>query len=157
MGIRVDLRRVVLAMAVLPMAFLITRVDSPAMAAATFHAAGSVEQVYVTGLTPGATVTLHNSSGQKIASHVANSLGGSLFRSVPAGSRYHVRSAGVLSGPITVLPNQSTPPTTDVYSQTLPTSGYGYMTMRDGTKLAYAVHPPTQPANLGLPGLPLTD
>jgi predicted acyl esterase len=102
-------------------------------------------------------VTLHDSGGSQIASHEANSLGGSLFREVPAGSGYTVRSGGEQSDPITVLPNQSAPPSTSVYNQTLPTSGYGYMTMRDGTKLAYAVHPPTQPANLGLPGLPLTD
>jgi predicted acyl esterase len=127
------------------------------MAAAAFEAKGSVEQVYVTGLTPGATVTLHDSGGSQIASREASSLGGSLFREVPADSGYTVRSDGEQSEPITVLPNQSAPPSTDIYDQTLPSSGYGYMTMRDGTKLAFAVHPPTQPANLGLPGLPLTD
>ena len=34
---------------------------------------------------------------------------------------------------------------------------FGVSFSPDGTKLAYAVHPPTQPANLGLPGLPMTD
>src|SRR5262249_12794226 len=34
-----------------------------------------------------------------------------------------------------------------------PSAGYGYMTTRDGTKLAYDVHPPTDVAN-ALPGLP---
>jgi predicted acyl esterase len=146
-----------LVAALLPLALLVTQTDGPAMAATPFEAKGSVEQVYVTGLQPGATVTLNNSGGSQVASHTANSLGGSLFRGVPVGTGYTVRSGGEVSGPITVLPNQSAPPDTSVYDQTLPTSGYGYMTMRDGTKLAYAVHPPTQPANLGLPGLPLTD
>ncbi|HJR90118.1 MAG TPA: CocE/NonD family hydrolase [Aeromicrobium sp.] len=143
--------------ALLPLGLLIGVTGGPAMAAAAFQAKGSVEQVYVTGLTPGATVTLHNSDGSQIASREASSLGGSLFREVPADSGYTVRSGGEESDPITVLPNQSAPPSNDIYNQTLPRSGYGYMTMRDGTKLAYAVHPPTQPANLGLPGLPLTE
>ena len=42
-----------------------------------------------------------------------------------------------------MLTTQSAPPSTDVYNQTIPTDGYGYMTTRDGTKLAYSVHPPT--------------
>ncbi|HUQ00694.1 MAG TPA: CocE/NonD family hydrolase [Aeromicrobium sp.] len=157
MAIRLPRHIIVVVMALLPLTALLVQADTPATAATSFQAKGSVEQVYVTGLAPGATVTLHNAGGTQIASHEANSLGGSLFREVPAGSGYTVQSGGGQSDPIAVLPNQSAPPSTSVYNQTLPTSGYGYMTMRDGTKLAYAVHPPTQPANLGLPGLPLTD
>ena len=33
-------------------------------------------------------------------------------------------------------------PSTDVYNQSIPSDGYGYLTTRDGTKLAYTVHPP---------------
>ena len=55
----------------------------PALAATPFEAKGSVEQVYVTGLASGATVTLHDSGGSQVASREANSLGGSLFRLVP--------------------------------------------------------------------------
>lgn len=140
---------IVLVMALLPMTFTLARPDMAA-AAAEFTARGSVEQVDVTGLEPGATVTLHDSGGSQVASHEANSLGGSLFREVPAGSGYTVRSDGDESDPITVLPNQSAPPSTSVYDQQMPSAGYGYLTTRDGTKLAYAVHPPTQPANLSL-------
>ncbi len=147
---------VVLVMALLPVTLVLARPDTAA-AAESFTAKGSVEQVYVTGLPPGATVTLHESGGSEVASREASSLGGSLFREVPAGSGYTVRSGGVTSDAITVLPNQSAPPSTSVYDQTMPSAGYGYLTTRDGTKLAYSVHPPTQPANLGLPGLPITD
>lgn len=142
----------VLVAGLLPVTFVLA---APA-AAASFSARGSVEQVYVTGLPAGATVTLHDSGGSEVASRTANSLGGSLFRDVPAASGYTVRSGGETSDPVTVMPDQSAPPSADVYHQTIPSSGYGYLTTRDGTKLAYAVHPPTQPANLGLPGLPLT-
>ena len=41
-----------------------------------------------------------------------------------------------------MLTDQPAPPSTDVYDQTIPTSGYGYLTTRDGTKLAIDVHPP---------------
>jgi predicted acyl esterase len=157
MKIRSRRWHIVLVTALLPLTFILARPDLAAAATTEFSARGSVEQVYVTGLAPGETVTLHESGGSQIASHEANSLGGSLFREVPAGSGYTVRSGSEQSDPITVLPNESAPPNTSVYDQQMPSAGYGYLTTRDGTKLAYAVHPPTQPANLGLPGLPITD
>jgi uncharacterized protein len=36
-------------------------------------------------------------------------------------------------------------------TQQIPSQGYGYLTTRDGTKLAYTVHPPTMPAGRGFP------
>ena len=38
--------------------------------------------------------------------------------------------------------NRDAPPSTKGYSQRIPTSGYGYLTTRDGTKLAIDVHTP---------------
>ena len=58
-------------------------------------------------------------------------------------------ATGETSEPLTVLTTQSAPPSTDVYNQTIPSDGYGYMTTRDGTKLAYSVHPPTDASNVG--------
>ena len=86
----------------------------------------------------------------------ANNLGGALFRNVSPGSGYRVRldSTGETSDPLTVLTTQSAPPSTDVYNQTIPSDGYGYMTTRDGTKLAYSVHPPTDVTNVGGVDLP---
>jgi len=118
-----------------------------ASSAAAFDARGSVEQVYATGLTPGAQVSLHDSSGGVVESRNANDLGGTLFRNVPPGSGYQVRSGEETSGPLTVLTKQSAPPSTDVYNQEVPNDGYGYLTTRDGTKLAYSVHPPTDIKN----------
>ncbi len=34
-----------------------------------------------------------------------------------------------------------------IYNQSIPSDGYGYMSTRDGTKLAYSVHPPTDVTN----------
>src|SRR2546423_6337531 len=109
-----------------------------AAADASFSAHGSVEQVYATGLDAGAKVSLLNRAGRRITTKRADALGGLLFRNVRPGSGYRVRLSrgGAKSAALTVLSTRSAPPSTDVYDQTIPTSGYGYLTTRDGTKLA---------------------
>src|SRR3954469_24215286 len=105
---------------------------------ATFSAHGSAEQVYVTGANPGDQLTLVDGSGATVATHQVNSLGGALFRNVTSGDGYRVRAAnGAESDPLTVLTTQSAPPSTDLYTQAIPSSGYGYLTTRDGIQLAY--------------------
>jgi predicted acyl esterase len=110
----------------------------------TFDAHGSVEQVYATHLPAGAEVDLHDGQGQEVATKSADSLGAVLFRNVAPGAGYTVglASGGPRSAPLQVLTTQSAPPGTDVYNQSIPSSGYGYLTTRDGTKLAIYVHPP---------------
>jgi predicted acyl esterase len=120
----------------------------------TFHAAGSANQVYVTGLAPNARMALLNAKGKTLKTQKADSLGGLLFRNVAPGKGYRVRrvSDGLKSGALTVHSNAAAPWDPDVYNQSIPSNGYGYLTTRDGTKLAIDVHPPTSPA--GEPGLP---
>ena len=120
-----------------------------AVAAPAFDARGSVEQVYVTGGTPAAKLTLVNGAGRKLATRPVNSLGGLLFRDVPPGSGYRVRPAagGEASGPLTVLSKNPAPPSTSIYNQPIPKDGYGYLRTRDGTKLAFSVHPPQDVAD----------
>jgi uncharacterized protein len=127
-----------------------------AAGAATIDAHGSVEQVYATGLPPGAPVTLFDSEGGEVATRSANSLGGTLFRDVAPGDGYRVRLvSGEAESPLLrVLTTQSAPPSTDIYDQPIPASGYGYLTTRDGTKLAIDVHPP-QDVTKVLPGVEL--
>src|SRR5215217_7340753 len=124
--------------------------SSAAADAPSFDAHGSVEQVYATGLPPAASTSLLDSSDQVVATRNSNQLGGILFREVTPGSGYKVRldTTGETSEPLTVLTTQSAPPSTDLYGQTVPSDGYGYMQTRDGTKLAYSVHPPTDLANV---------
>jgi hypothetical protein len=110
---------------------------APASASA-LQARGSVNQVDVTGLRPGARVTLTDRSGRRVATRTAGGLGGALFRGVAAGGGYRVDG----SAPLGVLPDRSAPPSTRGYRQRLPSEGYGYLTTRDGTKLAIAVHLP---------------
>src|SRR3954467_3302152 len=119
-----------------------------------FEAHGSVEQVYATGLAPGAEVSLLDGEGHEIATRNANQLGGTLFRNVAPGTGYRVVSGGESSPPLQVLTTESAPPSTDIYDQSIPTSGYGYLTTRDGTKLAIDVHPPQDVTHV-LPGVAL--
>ncbi|HET7444746.1 MAG TPA: CocE/NonD family hydrolase, partial [Solirubrobacterales bacterium] len=122
--------------------------------AASFEARGSVEQVYATGLNPGAQVVLYDGLGQKVEAKSADDLGGVLFREVAPGPGYRVAAGGTKSPALRVLTTKSSPPSTDVYNQSIPSRGYGYLTTRDGTKLAIDVHPPQDVLNV-LPGAEL--
>ncbi len=132
--------------------------------AATSHSArhqlvarGSVDQVYGTGLPRAAHVALLNASGKRVATKRADSLGGVLFRRVKPGSGYRLQVLphGARSGALTVHTARPAPWDPKVYDQSIPDHGYGYLTTRDGTKLAIDVHPPTSPAGLGLPPITL--
>jgi predicted acyl esterase len=113
---------------------------------ARFQARGSAEQVYVTGARPGAMLTLVAPRGRAVQSRRVDSLGALLFRNVSPGRGYRVRrpsrGGGVQSSALTVLSNRPAPPSARIYSRRIPTSGYGYLTTRDGTKLAIDVHLP---------------
>ena len=110
--------------------------------AASFEARGSAKQVYVTGLAPNAKATLLSPKGDKLRTRSANRLGGLLYRKVKPGKGYRVSSGGKTSPKLTVLSERPTPPDESIYDQELESKGYGYMTMRDGTKLSYYVRPP---------------
>jgi uncharacterized protein len=100
---------------------------------------GSVEQVQVTGARPQAKLTLTDRRGRNVAARRAGSLGGAVFRDVKAGSGYRVTGS---SRRVTVLRDVAAPPSTTTYHQKIPSDGYGYLTTRDGTKLAVAVRLP---------------
>jgi hypothetical protein len=115
---------------------------------AAFQARASAEQVDVTGARPGVTLALIDGRGRTVQSRRVDRLGALLFRGVRPGHGYRVRQAGghgrgVQSGPLTVFSNRPAPPSTRSYRQRIPTSGYGYLSTRDGTKLAIDVHLPT--------------
>jgi predicted acyl esterase len=122
--------------------------------APSFSAVGSARQVYVTGVAPSAQMSLLTAAGATFATQSANSLGGVLFRNVPAANGYRVRrdSDGLKSGPLVVHSERAAPWNPGIYNQSIPDNGYTYLTTRDGTQLAIDVHPPTSPA--GEPGGP---
>ena len=120
----------------------------PRQPPARYIARGSVEQVYVTGAPVRALLRVVNQRGATVSSQRADSLGGVLFRNIAPGRGYRVRLSTAQSGPLTVLPDRSAPPSTRIYNQRLPAGGYGYLTTRDGTKLAIDVRLPG-PASRG--------
>ena len=116
---------------------------STAVAAAKLGTVGgSAEQVYLTGATPGAKLTLVNRRGRVVQVKRVDRLGALIFRNVAPGRAYRVRSGRTRSRAVTVFTNRDAPVSTKGYSQRIPTSGYGYLTTRDGTKLAIDVHTP---------------
>jgi predicted acyl esterase len=129
-------------------------VSGASAAAPAFQAVGSVGQVYVTGAAPSTRMSLLTPAGTTLATQSANALGGLLFRNVPPATGYHVRrdSDGAMSAPLAVHSDAAAPWDPEIYNQSIPDSGYTYLTTRDGTQLAINVHPPTSPA--GEPGLP---
>src|SRR4051794_23304316 len=122
-------------------------VTSTSAASAALSAHGSVEQVYVTGLDPGAQATLLDQAGKTVATQKAGALGGTLFRNVKPGGGYRVSAGAEKSDALTVLSTRPAPPSTTVFDQTIAPKGYGYLTTRDGTTLAIDVHPPTDVTN----------
>ncbi|MCW2995735.1 MAG: peptidase [Conexibacter sp.] len=131
---------VVLLATVLVLALVV----ASAAGAAGLSVRGSVEQVQVTGAAKGAKLTLVTRKGKKVETQKAGPLGGVVFRQVTPAKGYVVRTAaGKRSRAVTVLSQRSAPPTTKTYKQKIPSSGYGYLTTRDGTRLAIDVHLPT--------------
>src|SRR5579862_8130822 len=65
---------------------------SASAATPTWTAAGSARQVYVTGATPAAQMSLLTSAGHAVATQTVDSLGAALFRNVTPGTGYHVRN-----------------------------------------------------------------
>ena len=123
-----------------------------AAGASAFNAAGSVDQVYATGLPASAEASLLSKSGATLATQNADAQGGVLFRNVTPGKGYRVRVGSEESASLTVHTDASKPWDPSVYEQEIPDNGYTYLKTRDGTELSIDVHPPTSPA--GEPGVP---
>src|SRR6478752_5121536 len=120
-------------------------VPAAAQAAGPPVVRGSVEQVQVTGATPGASVRLVDGRGRAVATQTAGALGGVVFRTVSPGGGYRVQADGTTSAAVRVLSTRSAPPSTVPYDQAIPAKGYGYLTTRDGTQLAINVQLPAGP------------
>jgi uncharacterized protein len=87
-------------------------------------------------------VSLIDRHGRKVASRKADPQGGVVFRNVKPGKGYRVKTGSRQSAAFTVLTSRSAPPSKKLYGQKIPSNGYGYLTTRDGTKLAIDVRLP---------------
>jgi predicted acyl esterase len=125
--------------------FVLLAVPADAERKPALKARGSVNQVYVTNAKPRERVVLKR-DGRTVDTGKAGKLGGALFREVVEGGGYRVRSDGRrASDRLRVMSGEADPPSTDMYEQELPDTGYGYLRTRDGTKLAVSVRKPAGP------------
>src|SRR5919201_527847 len=99
------MRRTVLACGALAALLL-----CPGVASANLTVRGSAEQVQVTGVNARARVLLFDTSGRRVGSKRADSLGGAVFRGVKPGRGYRVRTGVALSRQFTVISTRSAPP-----------------------------------------------
>jgi predicted acyl esterase len=117
---------------------------APAALGAEVTARGSAEQVQVTGAQPGESVDLIR-NGHSVQTKNAGPLGGIVFRRVEPGRGYTVDDGEGPTPKFSVMTTKPKPPSPGIYDQKLPTKGYGYLTTRDGTKLAIDVRLPSGP------------
>jgi predicted acyl esterase len=114
---------------------------APARAADAPHAHGGAEQAYAAGIGADTRVRLESPDGRTVARTRADAQGGVLFRVLRPGRGYRIVAARWRSAPLSVFSDRSAPPSTAIYNQRIG-AGYGYLTTRDGTKLAIDVHLP---------------
>ena len=142
-------RRLTTAVLVAALLMACAALPAGASAAPALAVGGSVQQVYVTGAQPGERVALVNRRGATVAVLPAGALGGADLPRRQARARISASgpppAAAAASHAVTVLPDRSAPPSTKIYDQHIPRSGYGYLTTRDGTKLAIDVRLPAGP------------
>ena len=115
-------------------------------AEAAFAAHGSVNQVYVTGATPGDVLELVDADSLVQQMGTVDTQGALIFRGVPAGTGAARVVAGYpdalsASPPLTVTDVDS-PPDQSFYASQVIGAGYGYLETRDGTLLSIMVRLP---------------
>jgi predicted acyl esterase len=113
---------------------------------ARFKVRESVEQLAVTHATPGVELAVYDRGGRVVASGVPDALGSILFRHIPAGAGYIVRTTSndnpEWSRHLTVMPADGSTPPQSFYSSQSIGPGFTYITTRDGTALsAYVTLP----------------
>ena len=108
---------------------------------APFTARASIGQVFVTHATKGEALELRDAAGKVVATGKADEQGSLIFRKVAPGVDYRVVASGsspeLTSGPLGVLSVDQSKPSQGFYAAQVIEPGFGYLTMRDGTKLAY--------------------
>ena len=108
---------------------------------ASFVVQGSVEQVFVTHAVAEQALELRDGKDAKVAVGAADHLGSLIFRKVAPGAGYRVHTvaptATAYSAAVTVLGVAESKPIQAFYDGQKISAGLGYITVRDGTRLAY--------------------
>ncbi len=106
---------------------------------ATFQVRESVEQLHVTRAVPGSTLLVVDAAGKEFARGVVDVQGSLVFRKLPPGKDYFVRTEGQTpeqTRPLTVMSVGSSAPKVPSYAEQKLVAGFNYLTMRDGTTLS---------------------
>ncbi len=103
----------------------------------SFQVRETVEQLYVTHATPGATLEVWK-DGKVVTTGTIDELGSLVVRFLPAGTGYVAKEKGSKSQtrPLTVKSIDSSTPAADFYGKQTLQAGFNYLTMRDGTTLS---------------------
>lgn len=111
-----------------------------------FTVHGSVEQLFITDSEAGTSVALLDGSDAVVRQGTTDDQGALIFRDLPAGDGYRVRvdigGRQIDSAAVRVTAFDEPAPES-FYSEQQLAPGYGYLTTRDGTKLAVNVVLPT--------------
>ena len=135
---------VVVAVAALVAGLLVATTGGTSYAGAPFRAHGSIEEAYVTGAPPGASLRVVDAAGTTVGSGVVSRLGGLVVRNLSPGGGYRFVQSGPparASAPFSVLSVHSAPPPSFYASQHLH-AGLNYVRMRDGVLIAATVRLP---------------
>src|SRR5689334_5740062 len=82
---------------------------------ATFSVRESVEQLQVTHASPGATLTVVDALDAVVQTGTADALGSYLFRALPPGHGYRIKSGAEVSRHLNVLTVEESAPKQDFY------------------------------------------
>ena len=116
--------------------------EEPLSPKASFEVRESVEQLAVTHAPVGATLRLVDAQGTLVSSGKADELGSLVFRKVKPGAGYVIdraESPDDHTGPLTVYSIATSRKEVSFYRDQVLQPGFGYITMRDGTKLSIYV------------------
>ncbi len=116
---------------------------------ATFEVRESLEQLYVWRTAPGTQLELRNAAGDTLQLATTDHLGSHVFRQVPPGEGYVLRTVGQAPAqhtrPLTVRAVEGSEPPQSFYDDQRLRPGFNYLTVRDGTQLSVYVTLPGPP------------
>ncbi|MFO0597556.1 MAG: CocE/NonD family hydrolase [Myxococcaceae bacterium] len=106
---------------------------------ATFQVRESVEQLHVTHAQAGQALIVVDQAGKELARGTADEQGSLVFRRLPPGEGYQVKTTDKvpeITRPLKVMSVEGSKPTQDFYDKQQLKAGFNYLTMRDGTTLS---------------------
>lgn len=119
--------------------------DTPQTVSDAFKVRGSVEQIHVWAAEPDTEIELVDASGELVASGTTDSQGSLILRELEPGVDFTVRLAddpSELTDMLEILDFEDSVPPQSFYEEQILEPGNGYITMRDGTQLAYYIYLP---------------